>query len=102
MRLRHILGALLLLASLPILAREKAAAWVRVASPHFTIVSNAGAKQARHVAGQLERMRSVFQQTLSGGSADPAAPIIVLAARDDKTFRTLVPGHWPVRPRFRA
>jgi len=94
MRLRHILGALLLLASLPILAREKAAAWVRVASPHFTIVSNAGAKQARHVAGQLERMRSVFQQTLSGGSADPAAPIIVLAARDDKTFRTLVPEAW--------
>ena len=97
MRLRNILSALLLFAVLPAPAREKPNVWVRVRSPHFTVISNADAKQARHVAGQLERMRNVFHQALAGKPADPALPIIVLAARDEKTFRTLVPAAWLVK-----
>jgi len=97
MRLGRFLPAVTLFAVLPALAREKPNVWVRVRSPHFTVISNSDAKQARHVAGQLERMRNVFHQALAGKPADPALPIIVLAAKDEKTFRTLVPAAWMVK-----
>ena len=36
-------------------------AWLQLRSPHFTVVTDANEKQARHIAGQFERMRWVFQ-----------------------------------------
>jgi Tfp pilus assembly protein PilF len=54
-------------------------------------VSNGGEKQARHVAGQLERMRSVFQTLFPAPSADSGSPIVALALKDKKSFQTLEP-----------
>jgi hypothetical protein len=34
--------------------------WVEVHSPHFTVVSDAGDKQARQVADQFEQIREAF------------------------------------------
>ena len=65
--------------------------WLQVRSAHFTLVSDAGEKQARHVLAQLERMRWVFQTLYPKANVDPAEPIVVLAAKNNKTFQSLEP-----------
>lgn len=65
--------------------------WVEVTSPHFVVLSDGSGAQARDVAGQLERLRQVYQQTFPGLPLDELAPIEVLAVRNGKEFRTLEP-----------
>jgi tetratricopeptide (TPR) repeat protein len=65
--------------------------WLQVRSQHFTVISDAGEKQARHVVAQLERMRWVFQTLYPKANVDPPEPIVVLAAKNNKTFQTLEP-----------
>jgi len=75
-----------------ILAATAAAApkWVRVTAPHFVVTSDGSLSDARHVAGQLERMREVFHQAFPG-LRDPAAPLEVLAVANRKEFEALEP-----------
>lgn len=72
-------------------ARDKPENWLEVRSPHFTLLSTGGEKQARHLAGQFERMRSVFHARFPQLEIDPAGPIVVLAVNDEKDFRALEP-----------
>ncbi len=65
--------------------------WVEVHSPHFTIVSDASEKQARHVLDQLERMRWVFQKLYPNTNVAGDEPILVFAAKNSKTFQTVEP-----------
>jgi len=87
---RSLLLAILLSTALA-LAGDKPEKWLQVRSPHFVIVSNSSEKQARHVADQFERMRSVFQTLFPKLQIDPGTPIIVLAIKDEKDFRALEP-----------
>lgn len=70
---------------------EKQENWVQVQSPHFTVVTNANEKQGRRIADQFERMRSVFHVAFPKLQIDPGAPIIVIAVKDEKSFRELEP-----------
>ena len=79
------------LAALIAPARGKDDNWLEVRSPHFVVLSDAGERQARHVADEFERMRAVFQDRFPKSSIDPGAPIVVLAIRDEKGFRALEP-----------
>lgn len=72
-------------------ARDKPENWVQVHSQHFIVASNSNEKQARRVADQFERMRSVFHKLFPELQIDPATPIIVLAIKDEKNFRELEP-----------
>jgi tetratricopeptide (TPR) repeat protein len=72
-------------------ARDKGSGWIEVRSPHFTVVTNAGEKQGRHVLGQFERMRWVFQSSLPGANLEPANPIVVIAVKDRKDMEALEP-----------
>ena len=72
-------------------ARDKTENWIEVRSQHFTVASNSNEKQARRVADQFERMRSVFHVLLPKAQLDPAAPIMVLAVNGEKGFRSLEP-----------
>jgi tetratricopeptide (TPR) repeat protein len=65
--------------------------WVEVRSPHFVVLTNASEKSARHVAGQLERMRTLFRSILPASNDDGEAPIKVFALRDEKSFQALEP-----------
>ena len=65
--------------------------WLQVTTPHFTVVTDAGEKQARHVAGQFERMQAVFQKIIPAAQSDPGAPIVVLAVKNKRDFATLEP-----------
>ena len=60
-------------------------------TPHFTVVTDAGEKQARHVAGQFERMQAVFHKILPATRSDPGAPIVVLALKNKRDFQTVEP-----------
>ncbi|MGA9979503.1 MAG: DUF1570 domain-containing protein [Candidatus Sulfotelmatobacter sp.] len=81
-------------------ARDKPESWVQVRSPHFIVVSNSNEKQARHVADQFERMRSVFHKLLPK-LQDPSTPIVVLAIKDEKDFRALEPAAYLAKGQVR-
>lgn len=72
-------------------AAEKQENWLQVQSPHFIVVTNSNEKQARHLADQFERMRSVFHTAFPKLPIDPNAPIVVIAVKDEKDFRALEP-----------
>ena len=84
-------AVLLLMAMLAGTASASAPQWVEVNSPHFTVVSEANEKQARHILGQLERMRWVFQTLFPKANVDPAEPILVVALKNAKMFQTFEP-----------
>lgn len=75
-------------------ARDKAENWIQVTSPHFTVITNSNEKQARRIAGQFERMRSMFHAAFPRLQVDPAQPIVVLAVRDKNEFRALEPQNY--------
>jgi tetratricopeptide (TPR) repeat protein len=86
------IGVLLPLLSASLVpARDKAESWIEVTSPHFVVATNSNENQARRVADQFERMRSVFHVLLPKLHIDSGSPIIVLAIRDEKDFRDLEP-----------
>jgi tetratricopeptide (TPR) repeat protein len=78
---------------LPVLAsgRDKAESWVEVRSPHFSVITNSNEKQARRVADQFERMRSVFHTLFNKIQIDNLGCITVLAIKDEKDFSALEP-----------
>jgi len=65
--------------------------WVEVRSNHFTVITDSNEKQARHILDQFERMRWMFQTLFPQANPDPAAPIVVIAARNEKTFDAMEP-----------
>ena len=88
------LGFFLLFVFLPAQAAKKPQKWLEVCSPHFTVVSNGGAKQARRVARHFEMIRGVFQQNFPATRLDPATPLVILAAKDEASLRAVLPGFW--------
>jgi tetratricopeptide (TPR) repeat protein len=82
---------LLLLALIGSSAYAANPSWVEVHSAHFTVVTDAGEKQGRHVIDQFERMRWVFQTLFPKMNVDPISPIVVIAVKDQKEFQTLEP-----------
>ena len=71
--------------------RDKAENWTEVRSPHFTVVTNSSENQGRRIAGQFERMRSVFQVAFPKLQIDPESPIVVLAIKNKEDFWALEP-----------
>lgn len=65
--------------------------WLEVRSDHFTVLTDSNEKQARHILDQFERMRWVFQTLFPKSKVDPVSPIVVLAARNGKSFQSLEP-----------
>jgi tetratricopeptide (TPR) repeat protein len=65
--------------------------WIEVKSDHFTLLTDSNEKQGRHVLDQFERMRWMFQTLFPKANVDPAQPIVVFAARNEKSFQALEP-----------
>ena len=74
-------------------ATGKPDAWVEVRSPHFTVISNAGEKEARRTAGDFERIRAVFL-TMLPRAKDDGSPIVVLAVKNEDSLKDLLPQYW--------
>lgn len=72
-------------------ARDKVENWIQVTTPHFVVATNGNEKQARRIADQFERMRSLFHALFPKLKIDPSSPIVVLAVKNDSDFRALEP-----------
>jgi tetratricopeptide (TPR) repeat protein len=94
--LRYLLVlALCLSPSLRTTARaEQTEAWVQVRSPHFTVASNGGEKQARRVALQFEEIRAAFQTAFPGLRVDPGKPLSVIALANADSMKLFLPDYW--------
>ncbi len=71
--------------------------WIEVRSPHFTVQTNAGEKEARKVADQFEQIRNMFHSAFSSMRVDPAQPIVIVAARNENTIRLFLPEEWQAK-----
>jgi hypothetical protein len=70
---------------------EKVEPWVELRTAHFVVASDGGEKTARRVADQFEMVRRLFQATMPNARFDTGVPIQIMAARDGKSFATLLP-----------
>jgi hypothetical protein len=86
-------GAGALLALVVGAAHASSDQWVGVRSPHFIVASDAGEKRARQTAHQFEQIRGLFH-TLFQARVDPMQPVIVLAVRDERGLKELLPRYW--------
>ncbi len=91
---RKVTLAVLLTVGIPSLAADKPEPWIEVRSPHFRVISNAGDKQARRAAGQFERFREVLRNSLTKGRLDSATPMLIIAVKDEKSLKALLPQYW--------
>ena len=72
-------------------ARDSAEHWFEVRSPHFVVLTDSNEKEGRRIAGQLERMRAVFQLLMPSASDSAGFQTIVLALKDKKAMQTVEP-----------
>src|SRR5262245_58627716 len=75
----------------PVTAEDK---WVEVKTPRFTVVSNASTGNARKVARKFEQFRAVLLRVTQSTEFRGERPIVVFAAKDEKTLQTLLPSYW--------
>jgi Tfp pilus assembly protein PilF len=77
-----------LLSVSPSMAAEK---WVKVKSPHFTVITNGSQADAHKAAVGFEQMHKVFESVIPGLRTDSGAETIVVAMKDRTTFDQLLP-----------
>ncbi len=94
--MRKFLAVLLffLLLLWPSALAESTPHWLQVRTAHFLVLTNGSEHQARHTAGQLERMQAVFAKLLPNATGDPGSRIVVLAFRDRKGFQAVEPASY--------
>lgn len=68
--------------------------WVEVRSANFLVDSNAGEKEARHVAKQFEEIRGVYREAFPKLRLDLGKPIIILAVKNENSMKALLPAYW--------
>ncbi|HEX4022798.1 MAG TPA: DUF1570 domain-containing protein [Acidobacteriaceae bacterium] len=89
--LKHLAGLVLVFAAVTVSWASSADRWVEVRSPHFVVLTNSNEQEARQVAGQFERMRSVFHMLFPAASDAADSPLIVLVFKNEKSFLALAP-----------
>lgn len=65
--------------------------WIEVESPHFRVITDGSQTDARQVALGLEQLRYVFASQFPKIRLDSGAPLLVFAAADENTARSLLP-----------
>jgi tetratricopeptide (TPR) repeat protein len=69
--------------------------WIEVRSPNFIVISDASPKQARHAAKSFEQFRSMLLTSLPMLKVDSGSTLVIFAARDGRSMKTLYPGNTP-------
>lgn len=70
---------LLHLVSAPVCAKDN---WLGVRSPNFSLIGNAGEKDIRRIAFQLEQFRDAFTRLLKGGTLATNIPVTVVVCKN--------------------
>lgn len=71
--------------------------WLEVRSPNFVVIANAGEAQARRVSAQFEHARAVLRHVLGDATVDARQPIVILAVKNERSLRELLPQFWERR-----
>lgn len=71
--------------------------WIEVRSPDFTVISNAGEKEARKVADQFEQIRELFQNAFPKMRVDLGKPVIIFAVKNEDSMKALLPAFWEAK-----
>ncbi len=87
--------AVLIIFAVNVSANEKP--WLEVRSPHFRILTDASAGDARRVAHEFEQLRYVFASQYPSFRLESGAPLVIFAARDEETAKSLAPYLWKVK-----
>jgi hypothetical protein len=93
---RFVLGVLLA-CSLAGGSGAKENPWLEVRSPHFRVLTDATAGDARRVAREFEQLRDVFASQYPGFRLESGAPLLIFAARDEATAKSLAPYLWKAK-----
>ena len=91
-RVAAILGLLIFIPTVSRAAKEEK--WIEVSSPHFKVFSTDSEKKARKVTHEFEKFHAVIRKLIPSLQANPSMPTIVLAAKNEKSYRLLVPQFW--------
>jgi Flp pilus assembly protein TadD len=78
-----------ILFAIPSIAGEPT--WVEVRSEHFTVITDAGEKNARHVADRFEQMRTIFGLLFGRQKINQPVPLEIIAFRSTKEIRQYSP-----------
>jgi Tfp pilus assembly protein PilF len=81
----------------PVLCAAHNDTWVEVRSPDFTVISNAGEKEARKIADQFEQIREVFQNAFQKMRVDLGKPVIIFALKNEDSMKSMLPAFWEVK-----
>ena len=76
--------------------------WIEVRSAHFTVDTPAGEKDARKIADQFEQIRALFHGAFPQLRIDPAQPVVIIAAKNEKGMKDLLPEQWEVKGHMHA
>lgn len=68
--------------------------WTEVRSPHFRVLTDASQSDARQVAHEFEQMRFVFVEHYPKFRLEGGAPMLIFAARDEGTAKSLEAVMW--------
>ena len=68
--------------------------WIEVRSPHFRVLTDSTAADARMVAAEFELMRYVVRWRFPAMRPDSNVPLTIVAARDGTTMKELAPTHF--------
>ncbi len=68
--------------------------WTKVTSKNFTLVGNAGEKEIRQVATQLEQFRDVFTRLLSLAKFDSPVPTSVVVFKSMSSYKPFNPKNY--------
>lgn len=93
---RRLLLIVLCAAALSLRA-SAAGQWVEVRSPHFSVVTDAGADRGRELALRFEQMRGVFGTLFQRGHVNLPVPLQVVAFANGRDFHGFVP-LWQGKP----
>ena len=96
-RLALFLAILLLVHPAPTSPADHFDNWVEVRSPNFTVVSNAGDREARRIAAQFEEIREVFHAAFPTLRTDLGKPVLIFALKNEDSIKSLLPAYWETK-----
>ena len=71
--------------------------WIEVRSPHFRVLTDGTAGDARKVAYEFEQIRHVFVLRFNNEDVGSGAPLTIVAARNGGTVSQIAPLLWKAR-----
>jgi tetratricopeptide (TPR) repeat protein len=72
-------------------------AWIEVRTPNFTVISNAGEKDARKIADQFEQIREVFHNAFPALRTQIGKPVVIFAVKNAESLKLLLPEYWETK-----